>query len=60
LWTALRALQERAQLSDRMAQRLGERGAAKSQARFQELAGEAREQAELIRRVLAGANGGRR
>jgi two-component system chemotaxis response regulator CheB len=60
LWTALRALQERAQLSDRMAQRLGERGAAKSQARFQELAGEAREQAELIRQVLAGANGGRR
>ena len=58
LWTALRALQERAQLSQRMAQRLGERGAAKSRARFEEYASDARRQAELIRRVLAGAEPG--
>ena len=57
LWTALRALQERAQLSERMAQRLAERGATKSHARFTEYAREAREQAELIRRLLTGADG---
>jgi two-component system chemotaxis response regulator CheB len=54
LWTALRALQERAQLSDRLAERVGGAGAKKSQARFEELAGEAREQAEMLRRLLAG------
>jgi two-component system chemotaxis response regulator CheB len=54
LWTALRALQERAQLSDRLAERVGGAGAKQSQARFSELATEAREQAEVIRRLLAG------
>lgn len=57
LWTALRALQERAQLSERVAQRLAERGATKSHARFTEYARDAREQAELIRRLLTGADG---
>lgn len=58
LWTALRALQERAQLSDRLAARLEHAGANKSRARFEEYAREAREQAELIRRLLTGADGG--
>ncbi len=53
LWTALRALRERAQLSDRLADRVGGAGAEQSRARFEAYAREAREQAELIRRVLA-------
>lgn len=56
LWTALRALQERAQLCERLAARLADRGADRSRGRFEALAGEAREQAETIRRVLAGAD----
>jgi two-component system chemotaxis response regulator CheB len=54
LWTALRALQERAQLSERLAARVGSAGAKQSQARFEDFAREAREQAEVIRRLLAG------
>jgi two-component system chemotaxis response regulator CheB len=54
LWTALRALQERAQLSERLARRVGGAGAKQSQARFEEFAREAREQADVIRGVLAG------
>jgi two-component system chemotaxis response regulator CheB len=54
LWTALRALQERAQLSDRIAARVGNAGANHSRARFEAFAREAREQADVIRRVLAG------
>jgi two-component system chemotaxis response regulator CheB len=54
LWTALRALQERAQLSERLAARVGSAGADRSRARFEEFARDAREQAEVIRRVLAG------
>jgi two-component system, chemotaxis family, protein-glutamate methylesterase/glutaminase len=54
LWMALRALQERAQLSERLARRVGEAGARKSQARFEEFAREAREQANVIRGLLAG------
>jgi two-component system chemotaxis response regulator CheB len=57
LWTALRALQERSQLCDRLATQLGRRGAHRSRERFEALAGEAREQAESIRRLLAGADG---
>lgn len=55
LWAALRALQERAQLSSRLAGRMERAGAEKSRRRFEELAREAREQAETIRRVLAGS-----
>jgi two-component system chemotaxis response regulator CheB len=58
LWTALRALQERAQLSERLAERVGAGGAKQSQARFEEFAREAREQAEVIRRLLAGNGSG--
>ncbi len=54
LWMALRALQERAQLSERLANRVGEAGAEQSRARFQAFADEAREQADVIRRVLGG------
>lgn len=55
LWTALRALRERSQLCDRIADRLGTTGADRSRARFEAQAEEAREQAEAIRRLLAGA-----
>ena len=58
LWTALRALQERAQLSERLAERVGAGGATKSQARFEEFAHEAHEQAEVIRRLLVGNGSG--
>ena len=53
LWTALRALQERAHLAERVAERTRTRGAARSTHRFEDLAREAREQADVIRRVLA-------
>jgi two-component system, chemotaxis family, protein-glutamate methylesterase/glutaminase len=56
LWTALRALLERAQLCDRLAQRVGRAGAGRSSERFETLAAEAREQAETIRNLLAGAD----
>jgi two-component system chemotaxis response regulator CheB len=56
LWTALRALQERSQLSERLAARLGERGADRSRERFAAIAEEARDQAEVIRRLLVGAD----
>lgn len=58
LWTALRALQERAQLSERLAERVGSAGAEQSRARFESFAREAREQADVIRRVLAGNGSG--
>jgi two-component system, chemotaxis family, protein-glutamate methylesterase/glutaminase len=57
LWTALRALQERAELSDRLAERVGTAGAERSRRRFAAVAEEARAQAETIRRVLAGPDG---
>jgi two-component system chemotaxis response regulator CheB len=57
LWTALRALQERAQLSQRLAERVGKAGAERSRRRFEAVAEEAREQAESIRRLLAGPDG---
>ena len=54
LWTALRALQERAQLTERLANRVGAAGAKQSQTRFEKFAREAREQADVIRRLLGG------
>ena len=54
LWTALRALQERAQLSERLAARVGSAGANQSRARFEAFAREAREHADVIRRLLGG------
>jgi two-component system chemotaxis response regulator CheB len=60
LWTALRALRERAQLSERIARRTGESGAEHSRKRFEALAQEARDQADVIRRVLVGRDGAER
>lgn len=57
LWTALRALQERAQLSDRLAARMATTGAERSRTRFEAVAKETRKQADVIRRLLAGTNG---
>jgi two-component system, chemotaxis family, protein-glutamate methylesterase/glutaminase len=57
LWSALRALQERAQLSQRLAERLGGAGASRSRDRFEAIAEEARGQAETIRLLLAGPDG---
>lgn len=59
LWTALRALQERAHLSTRIAGRMERTGAERSRKRFEDLAREAHEQADLIRRVLVGRDAGR-
>lgn len=56
LWTALRALRERSQLCERLAARVGKTGAERSRRRFEAQAHEAREQAEAIRRLLAGAD----
>jgi hypothetical protein len=57
LWTALRPLRERAQLCERLAERIGSAGAARSSERFALEAEEASEQAETIRRLLAGSDG---
>jgi len=57
LWTALRALKERAQLSERLAERLGSAGAERSSRRFEAIAEEARGQAGIIRRLIAGPDG---
>ena len=52
LWAAYRALEERAALTERMAQRMRERGQPILAHRYAEQVREARERAELIRRVL--------
>lgn len=52
LWSALRALEERAALSIRLADRLDGRGGGRSAERFREQAHESRSRAALIRRVL--------
>jgi two-component system chemotaxis response regulator CheB len=52
VWAAYRALEERAALTERMAQRMGERGQPALAHRYIEQTREARERAELIRRVL--------
>jgi two-component system chemotaxis response regulator CheB len=57
LWTAITVLQERARLSERLAERVGSAGAARSRRRFEAVAEEARGQAETIRRLLTGPDG---
>ena len=57
LRTAFRALQERARVSERLAERVGAAGANRSRQRFEAVAEEAREQAETIRRLLARSDG---
>src|SRR5262249_11128430 len=53
LWAAHRALQERAQLSDRLARRVGSAGANHSRARFETFAREAREHPGVVRPLPA-------
>jgi two-component system chemotaxis response regulator CheB len=57
LWTAFRVLQERAEIGDRLAERVGKAGAERSRKRFEAIAEEARRQAGTIRRLLAGPGG---
>ena len=52
LWAAYRALEERAALTERMAERMRERGQGSLAQRYREQTLEARARAELIRRVL--------
>lgn len=52
LWVALRALEESASLSHRMAHRAQERGATRSVEQFDEQARAAHERAEIIRKAL--------
>lgn len=52
LWTALRALEERASLCERVAGRLKERGLEHSAARFQQQAADSRQRAAVVRQVL--------
>ena len=57
LWAALRALHERAELADRVARRIRERSGLGAD-RFDAMAQEALEQAEVIRRSLLERDGG--
>jgi two-component system chemotaxis response regulator CheB len=52
LWAAYRALEERAALTGRMAERMRERGQMNLYERYRDQTAEARTRAELIRRVL--------
>ena len=52
LWAAYRALEERAALTERMAERMRDRGQPSLATRYAEQTAEARARAELIRRVL--------
>ena len=57
LWGALKTLEESATLSRRLAATERERGHRWLMKRFQERESEARQRAEVIRKVLAGVNG---
>jgi two-component system chemotaxis response regulator CheB len=52
LWTARRALEERAALCQRIARRLNRRNGRSLSARFTEQAAEARRRAEILRQIL--------
>ena len=54
LWTAYRALEERAAMSRRIARRLADRGSTESAERFHRQAAEAVRQAEGLKRILGG------
>jgi two-component system chemotaxis response regulator CheB len=60
LWAALRALHERAALAERVANRVRRHGSGRTADRFDAIAREALEQAELIRNVLLEQDGGDR
>jgi two-component system chemotaxis response regulator CheB len=52
LWTALRALEERAALCTRVAERMSAKGLDASAARFREQSAESRNRAAVLRQVL--------
>jgi len=52
LWSALRLLEERAPLNERLAQRVGTQGLAKSKAQFASTAPRTSEEADVIRAIL--------
>ena len=52
LWSAVRLLEERAALNERLAERVGDRGLAKSRGRFESSARLAYEEADVIRKIL--------
>jgi two-component system chemotaxis response regulator CheB len=52
LWSSIRALEERAELSDRLARRMQDSGNARSAERFEARADESRANAEALRRLL--------
>jgi two-component system chemotaxis response regulator CheB len=54
LWTALRALEERRDLSSRMATRMWSKGNESAARRYREREKDAEERAEIIRQVLNG------
>jgi two-component system, chemotaxis family, protein-glutamate methylesterase/glutaminase len=60
LWTALRALEEKAALVHRLAHRADERGNRQAAARFFEQAQDAEQGAEMIRQALANGKGSER
>jgi two-component system chemotaxis response regulator CheB len=53
LWTAVRTLQEKAELADRLGRRAGEEGRNVSAHRFREAAGEAHRSAAILKEILA-------
>jgi two-component system chemotaxis response regulator CheB len=57
LWTAVRALHERAHLAEKIAGRLRGTRAQLSGRRFEEIAGEARREAEVIRKLIVEGDG---
>jgi two-component system chemotaxis response regulator CheB len=58
LWSALRLLEERAALNERLAERVGAQGLAKSRASFESAARRATEEADVIRGILQTPDGG--
>ncbi|MBV8087959.1 MAG: hypothetical protein JO247_24370 [Chloroflexi bacterium] len=59
LWMALRTLEERQQLGDKMAKRATEHGLNRAASRFRQTAGEARKAASTLRDLLLnGGSGG--
>lgn len=52
MWGAYRALLERAEMGERLADRFGHQGIERSQQRWSDLAGEARRRAEVLRQLL--------
>jgi two-component system chemotaxis response regulator CheB len=52
LWSALRLLEERGALNERLAERVGSQGLAKSKTHFESMARRANEEADVIRGLL--------